>query len=1055
MSIIRFAIRNPLLVNLILAFVVVAGVSSWYAMPQEMFPVVELDMVQITTRFEGAPPEEVERQVTLPVEEAFDGMGDIDVIHSTSNEGVSTVTIELKSGANVDDFMRDARNTLDQITDLPEESEVPELVRLETRFPVISIALFGDVARGYLFDLAEEVRQRLHSVAGVASVGVAGKREWELWVVVDPQDMAAHGIALGEVSEALRRNMRDLPGGSVEAAEGDILLRGKGYLPDPQDVRRIVLRSNERGGALRLGEVARVERRLEEPTTLGRFNGKRSVNLTLTKTAEASTIEVSRRVRELVAELRQGLPPSVQAGVFSDLSVYVKTRLDTVKSSGLVGLVLVLLSLYLFLNFRVALITALGIPIAFLVAIIALHYSGYTINMVSLFAFLIALGLVVDDAIIVNENIFRHMEAGATAAEAAERGAREVYWPVIASTTTTVAAFLPMFAIGGTMGAFIAVIPVVVTGSLLGSLGEAFAVLPSHAAELLKIGPRRRGRNLIDWGALLRRYCSLLRWSVQNRYLVAALAAGVLAVTVAFAMTRLPFQLFGKAELGQFFINVEAPNTYSLEQSSELAKRIEAVIYDTIDGHELETLLTNVGASFIDFNRFRMGSQYIQLQVTLKKAVPKGFIERFVSPLVSLNFSWEGTRTRSTEEVINLLRDRLQVLPGIRRLSVLRPQGGPGGSDIEIGVTGREIAVLREEAEAVAGYLRTMPGVHDVQHDVEVGKLEYQYTLNDRGRELGLTQADISSTVRTGFLGEETVYVTSRDERFPVRLIYTDRVRRSSDLEGLPITLADRRTVYLGDVAQIRVGRGLSTINRRNLERLATVTAEVEGEVITPLEVTRLVKEGFGDLGQRRPGYGLLFLGEKKAAGDSFQDMRRALWIALAVIFLILSGLFRSLLDPFVVMLAIPFGLIGVVLGHVLFGYHLQFLSLIGLLALSGILVNDSLILVEFAKRRRAEGMSRFDAVVDAGRVRIRPILLTSITTFLGVSPLIFFSTGQTAFLAPMAVSLGFGLLFATIVILVVLPCLYLIADDLRHRVCRALRRMLGRPEPEDREPAV
>ena len=1052
MFLIRFSINNALTVNLLLMFVVVTGVLSWYAMPQEMFPVVEQDIVSITTEFEGAPPEEVEKQVTLPIEDEFDGLSDIDEIYSASNEGLSTITIKLKPGSNVDDFLRDARNRLDQIKDLPDEAEPSELQRLETRFPVIFVSLYGDVSRGYLFDLAERIKRRLQAIPGTASVGVAGQREWELWVVVQPDVLAANKLALSDIVRALRENLRDLPGGSLEAQEGDILLRGMGYEPNPEGIGRVPLRTDAQGGQLLLGEVATVERRLEEAQTLGRFNGKPSVNLTVTKTVDASTIEVSNAVRKLVDGLRHELPPGVRAGVFSDLSVYVKNRLDTVKSSGLVGLVLVLLSLYLFLNFRVALITAMGIPISFLVAVIALHYLGHTINMVSLFAFLIALGLIVDDAIIVNENIYRHMELGMPARKAAQIGAREVFWPVIASTTTTVAAFLPMFAITGTMGAFIAVIPIVVSAALLGSLMEAFLVLPSHAAELLRTSKRRRPTR-IDWAGILRRYTEFLRRALRHRYVVVIATLGVLVITLVYAQTRLPFNLFGRVELGQFFVNIEAPNTYSLEDSSRLAKQVEQAAMEVIEPDELQTLLTNVGVSFIDFNRFRVGSRYIQLQINLEQTKPVGFIERFVSPLVSMNFDPAGTRQRGTEIIVNALRDRLQSIPGIQRMSIVRPQGGPAGNDIEVGVAGPRADVLRQHADEITAYLSSLPGVYDVQHDMEVGKLEYRYTLNDRGRELDLTQQQISDAVRTGFLGLETVYVTSRDERLPVRLIYDKQTRQRSDLRNLPITLGDGRTVYLGEVADIEVGRGLSVINRRDLRRLATVTAEVDDKVTTALEVNDMVQQRFAGINDAAGDYELLFLGQKKEANESFRDMKRAGIISLAIIFFILGTLFKSLLDPLVVMLAIPFGIIGVVFGHAVFGYNLQFLSMIGLLALSGIIVNDSLILVDFAKRLRAQGMDRIDSMVEAGRVRIRPILLTSITTFLGISPLIFFATGQTAFLSPMAVSLGFGLLFATVLILVVLPCLYLIADDARTFVCTRLRRALGRPEPAPQAP--
>ena len=1055
MFLIRFSINNPLLTNMLLVIIFIMGILSWNAMPQEMFPNIQLDKVRISTVFEGAAPEEVERQVTLPIEEEFDGVADIDVVTSTSQEGISNILIKLKPGSNVDDFLNDARERVNRIIDLPELADDPEVIRLEARFPVISVALFGEIARGELYTRADQVKRRLLQLPGVAGVGVAGDRDWELWVIVNPERLAARNISLTTVIKAVRDNLDDTPGGSIKSVEGDILLRGKGVQPEPDKIAGIALRTNKSGGQLLLGDVADIQLRFEEATTLGRFNGKPSVNLTVTKTAEASTIVVSDKVKELIAQLRTELPESLELGFFSDLSIYVRTRLNTVKSSGLVGLVLVLLSLYLFLNFRVAAITAMGIPVSFLFAIAMIYYFDYTINMVSLFAFLIALGMIVDDAIIVTENVYRHMEEGMPHYRAAKVGASEVFWPVIASTSTTIAAFLPMYAIGGTLGAFIAVIPAVVSFALLGSLLEAFGVLPSHAAEMLRVEKSNHSR-WVNWSALLKKYLSVLRWSILNRYLVSTITICVLLIAIVFSVTRVPFQLFGHVNIGQFFVNIEAPSTYSLDDSKRLAVQAELAVKEVIAKDELKTMLTNVGVSIIDFNRFRFGSHYIQLVVDLEKQAPQGFIERWVTPLVNLKFSREGSRERSADEIINVVRQRLASVSGIQRLSILRPQGGPAGSDVEVGVRGADIKVLHEESIAIRDYLRSIPGINDVSQDLENGKLEYHYSLNDRGRQLGLTQKDLADAVRSGFLGLEVTYVTWKEKRIPVRVIYPESWRHtSSQLEKLRITLAQGGSVYLGEVADIEVGRGLNVVNRRDGRRLATVTAEVDSDILTPLEASDLIKDKFADLEKRRPGYSLVFLGEKKEASDSISDMKRAGIIALAIIYFILVALFRSLLDPLVVMFAIPFGIIGVIVGHVMFGYNLQFLSLVGFLALSGIVVNDSLILIDFAKKVRKQGWDRFDAVVEAGRVRIRPILLTTVTTFLGISPLIFFASGQTAFLSPMAVSLGFGLVFATVLILVVLPCFYLIADDMRIHTCRFMRGILNQPEPEDPQAAM
>ncbi len=984
---IDYTIRNPLIVNLLLVLVVLIGILSWNNMPQEMFPVVEQDKVQVVTSFPGAGPEEVERQVTLPLEQELDGLVDIDTITSTSSEGNSKILIKLKTDADIDDFLRNARNAVDQVLDdLPDETEEPTISRLETRFPVISVGLYGDVSRDYLYQLTEEVKRELEQLQDVASVGVAGDRDWELWVVADPGDLAARGVSLNEISNALRDNLKDLPGGSLKTREGDIRLRGIGVPPQQQSVSQIAVRNSDAGGVLRLGDLAKVELRFEEVRTLGRFQGKPSVNLTINKTGSGSTIDVAQRVRAFVDEYSKQLPAGMGIGLFQDLSVFVKTRLETVTSSGAVGLVLVLLALYLMLNLRVAGITALGIPVSFLTGVIFIHYAGYSINMVSLFAFLVALGLVVDDAIIVTENVYRHVERGLTPRQAASQGAKEVFWPVMASTATTIAAFLPMFAIGGTMGAFIAVIPAVVTASLMGSLVEAFAILPSHAAEWLKPHTHSDDQKESLWKKLNKSYLAMLRTALHHRYITSLLTVGTLVVVIVFAATRIPFLLFGHVDTGQFFVNVEMPNTYSLDDSARIATRLEEVIYAELDDEELDTVLTNIGIIFIDFNQVLFGNNYIQMIVDLEKEKPKGFIERYVSPAVNLRFSWEGSRKRETEEIINTLRDKMQQIAGIRRLSILRAQGGPGGADLEVGVVGENVDLLRRQAERVSSYVKTIPGVYDVRHDMEAGKLEYQYMLNEHGRQLGLTQQQLANAVRTGFLGLEVTQVNWRDKSIPVRLIYPEAIREGSmPLTSLPITLDDGRVVYLGEVATVEKGRGYNSISRRDLERLATITADVDDKITTPDQVIARIGKEFAAFSEELPGYRLMFLGQKKEAAESMTGMKQAGLIALVLIFFILAALFRSLLDPLVVMFAIPFGLIGVIVGHVLFGLHLQFLSLIGFLALSGIVVNDSLILVDFARRMRCEGMDRLDALVEAGRVRIRPIMLTTITTFLGV----------------------------------------------------------------------
>ena len=773
---IDYSIKNPLIVNLFLLLIVIVGVISWKAMPEEMFPVVEKDSIKINTIYKGASPEEVEKQVTIPIEDTLDNLQDIDYYYSKSSEGMSSVTLRLKPNADVDELLRTVRDLTDAIDGFPEEAEEPDITRVKTRFPVISVSVYGDTRQSLLFKTAKNIKHKIMQLDGVAGVGIAGNRDDEIWVIIDPSVISAKNISSKEIISALANNIRDLPGGSVKASEGDILLRGLGS-SSIKAIENINLKNNDAGGQLLLKEVASVEQRLEEENSVGRFNGKNAVNMSVTKTSDASVFDVSRDVRNVINNY--SLPTGLKLSVFSDFSKNVKTRLDTVKSSGIIGLFLLLISLYLFLNLRVAFITAFGIPVSFLVAAFGMYILGFTINMVSLFAFLVALGMIVDDAIIVTENTYRHIENGMDPALAAKIGPKEVFWPIIASTFTTIAAFLPMFSISGTLGKFIEVIPVVVTVALLGSLMEAFVVLPSHCASFLKKNKKDELRRQ-KWKKALSVYNKYLTLCVKNRYLVSSITVGVLCVVISFAITRVPYYQFGKVDSGQFFINAEASITSSVRDSEKLAIKMEKKILAQLDETELESLYTNVGVSFKDYSRFSLGSQYIQIVVSLKKSMPQGFVDYVITPLFNLSFENYGTRERSEKEIINKLRKELSSIAGLQKLAIKKASGGPGGSDIVIGIVGQNQKKLTKYAKEVETFLSQIEGVKDVEQDQDPGKVEFKYKINNRGKELGLSQADIAQSVRTGFLGIEAAYFNLDGERVPVRLIYSEKYRNDS-----------------------------------------------------------------------------------------------------------------------------------------------------------------------------------------------------------------------------------------------------------------------------------
>ena len=1031
----RFINNNHIFINLCLLVVLLVGVASWKLLPQEMFPAVQLDLVKVATVYEGATPGEVQQQLTLVIEKLFDNNRDVDYVSSVSEEGLSNVYIYLNDGVDVDQFIDDARSLLETaITDLPQDAERPRPSRIKTQFPVISVSLYGDISEAQLQQTAKDMQRELLSVPGVANAAISGGREKEVHITVDPFQLAALGIGLSEVEAAIRRNLRDRPGGSITGSGGEIRLRSRGESADAEVIGNIPVRTGDGDRVLALRDIADISVLLEEAKSYARFNGKPSVNIVITKSAEASTVEVANLVRHTIAKLQ--LPSSVAAGVHSDLSKYVKVRLNTVKSSGLFGLVLLIFSLYLLLNFRVAVVAAMGIPVSFLVAIIGLYYLGYTINMISLFAFLIVLGMIVDDAIIVTENIYRHMEHGKPANEAIKHGLREVIAPVTTATMTTIAAFLPIFAIGGTIGLFIEVIPVVVSLCLIGSMLEAFLVLPSHIQLIV-----RPGRSFaLPGAAMAKKHASrVLSWCLRFRYLTIATSCCVLLLSLVYAHTRLPYQLFGEVEIGQFIVNVESPNTYSIEDSKLLAQQVERTISEVLREGEAVAIVGNVGITFIDFQLFVRGSNLLQFVVDLETPAPAGFIENWISPL--LNMDWDGaggTRERDSEIIVDQVRQAVSALPGVIRVKIDRPEAGPPGSDIDIGIYGDNPRQLRHQAEDVAAFLRSIPGVNDVQHDQEPGKTEFHYALNERGRLLGLSQETLGAAVQSGYLGRELAHANIDGERIPVRLIYDKQVRQDQlSFARLPIVTASGEVVRLGSVADINTRQEPDRLRRRDGSELARVTAAVDGDITTSLIVSSQVKDKF------EKDVDITFLGEKKQAEDSFADFHLALGIALGLILLILVALFRTLVDPLLVLATLPFGAIGVILGHAIFGYRLQFLSIIGMLALCGIIVNDALIFMVAARKNQADGMSLLQALEQAARQRTRPILLTTVTTFIGVSPIIFFATGQTAVLAPMAISLGFGLVLATVMILINLPAMCLVVDDIRNLASKLARRLL------------
>lgn len=1020
---IEFSVRNPVTVNLLTLFVLGAGITTYFRMHRELFPEFSRQAVQITTQFTGASPEEVENLITAKIEEEMTDLDELDEMLSISQEGRSEILLKFQPETDMNRALNDVRAALDDVTDLPEEADDPQVREVKSTFPVITVSLAADIDEATLRDMAKDLRDDLRRLPGVATVRILGIREQQIWVEVDPARLEQYGMSLDDVRAAIAAHNRNVPGGTLKTPRGEILVRTLGEVAGAEEVERIILRSVATGTPLTVADLAIVHETFEEPTTIGRWGGRAAINLVVIKERTGDAIDIAASVRALVEEVRDRLPETVTIGVYNDFSVFIRNRLNTLRLSGGIGLTIVLITLWVFVRTRIAFLTGLGIPFAMLGGIVLMSLYGISLNMISLFSLILVLGLLVDDAIVVTENVYRYVEQGMDPRQAAIQGTSEVAWPVVATVTTTVAAFLPLLLIPGTMGVFLAPIPVVVTFALLASLLEALVILPSHLSDVITPAYAQRVRRReVGWLTRARSvYGTLLAMAVKWRYVTAVLLLCFTILLGTTAWYRIPFVLFREFESSQFMINLETSSAAKIEDTLEVAKRAEQVVLN-LPPEELRSVATNVGITFLDVHRAEWGPNLGQLLVEL-----------------------EEDRRRTVDAVIADLRGGMADIPGITKIQFLKTQAGPGGPAIETRIVGAEIPVLRRLADEVKGFLQGIPGVRDVRDDFTEGKEELQITLLPEARALGLNLGQIARQVQQAFLGVEASTIQRRDEDVPIVVRFPQAARRSLEtVAGMKITLPSGEKVFLRDVARLESAIGTSKIRRDDQKRTITVLADVNTREANAFQVAQRLKREFADVGSSFPGYRVVIKGERQEAEESLAAMPQVSLIALLLIYFLLGSLFKSFIQPLIVMAAIPFALDGVVIGHLIMGEPLSFLSMLGLVALAGVVVNDSLILVDFINRARKEGTPRDEAILKSGVARLRPVLLTTITTVGGLIPLAFFSTGQAKFLSPMAISVVWGLSFATILTLILVPCLYAMLDDIKAQVVRLLRLQVG-----------
>ena len=1017
--------------NLLMLVLVVGGLIVSFRTTKEFFPEMELDRVRISVSYPGASPEEVEEGIILPIEEALQSLDGIDEITSNASEGSGSVNAEVASGQDIQQLYADIKNEIDRIRTFPDEAEEPKVSVSSYRRDVLDLVIYGSHSEWTMREAAELIRDRILQSPDVTQVELVGVRDYEVTIEVDRQTLREYGLTLGAIASRVRNAAVDLPGGGVKTSGGEILVRVTEKRDWAEEFESIPIVTNADGSRVYLGDIARVIDGFQESDRYARYgrvvedvNGEttidvqRALKIDVYRVGDQTPGKVAAAVAEAVEELKVTLPEGVYVDILNSKAKMFEQRAELLLRNAFYGLVLVLCVLGLFLEARLAFWVMLGIPISFLGAFLIMPFFGATINMISMFAFIITLGIVVDDAIVVGENIYSWHQKGLPFHEAAIVGTREVAMPVTFSVLTNIVAFMPLLWVPGMMGKFFASIPIVVIAVFAVSLIESLYILPAHLSHQKDIKRSGIGGTLhgfqqrfSHWFAHIVRdvYGPLLGKFLANRYMVVAFGIAVLLMTIGYVQSgRIRVIQIERPDSDYAFASARLPIGAPVAETELVAKMMGEAARKTIAENggiqQAEGVFLNLGKG---------GSHQFDMRVYLTDP---------------------DVRTVSTAAFTSKWRANMGPVAGVDSVNFQADRGGPGGGQkgLTVQLSHRDVGTLDAAGEELAAALQKFANIKDVDDGVQLGKMQFDFTVKPEAQALGLDARSIAQQIRHSFYGAEALrQLRGRNEvKTMVRLPESQRASEF-DIENLVLLTPQGGEIPILDAVDIERGRAFTVIERNNGRRVIEVTAETTsdgdvGPIMNNLEATVMPA-----LMQDFPGLSWKFEGRQADMAESMQTLVIGLLMALFCIFALLAIPFNNYYQPLVIMCCIPFGIVGAVTGHVIMGYNLSLMSLFGVVALSGVVVNDSLVLIDFANRRqRDEGASPAIAIQQAGIARFRAILLTTLTTFGGLAPMILETSRQARFMIPMAISLGFGILFATIIVLVLVPCFYLILED-------------------------
>ncbi|WP_420038540.1 efflux RND transporter permease subunit [Shewanella benthica] len=1020
-GIIAWFARNSVAANLLMAFLILGGLfSSYFLVNKEIFPSYELNYLQISVAYPGAAPQEIEEGINIKIEEAIQDINGIKKVTSVASDGFGNVTIEVEDNYDPQDILDEAKLAIDAISTFPDNIEKPNIFRIKPENNVIWVSVYGDINLHDMKELAKSIREDITALPAVTRAKVTGVRDYEISIELSEDKLREYGLNFVQVAQAVQNSSIDLPGGSIRAQDGDILLRTKGQAYTGEDFEKIVVSTRPDGSRIMLSQVATIKDGFEERLEYTRFNGKPAAIIEVSSIDDQNALDISAQVKAYIEERRMTLPAGAQLDTWGDLTHYLKGRLNMMLSNMFYGAILVFLILAIFLELKLAFWVMMGLPVCFLGAVLLMPVEPFSlsINLLTLFAFILVLGIVVDDAIVIGESVYTEIEKHGHSLENVVRGANKVAMPATIGVLTTIVAFLPMLVVSGPQGIIWKSIGMIVILCLIFSLVESKLILPAHLARMKPKKPRsqlgKMGLLKANFNDKIQyfihhKYRHFLERCIKQRYNVVAIFIGVLILAIALVVSG-KIRMVTMPDLPSDFIQVhlEMDEGSSETNTLKVVKEIEAALYAMNDKMKSENGYEVVKHSFIDMSS--RTSAFIFAELTKSE-------DREVDG-VAIASAW---------------REQLPELIAVKKLNI-NASTNKGGGDISFILTASNLEQLSMAATELKQKLKTYEGVYDISDNFSSGSHEIRLTIKPEAEAQGLTLSDLASQVRYGFYGYEVQRILRNKEEVKVMVRYPLEQRRTvGHLENMMIRTSAGISVPFSTVAEIEMGDSYSSITRVDGRRAISIVASADKNKVEPSKIVAEIQQDFLPyLEAKYPAISTALDGSSADDQSALISLLQGFFFTLFAIYALMAVPLKSYSQPLIIMSVIPFGIIGALFGHLLLGLTLNILSLCGIIALAGVVVNDSLILVDFVNKARAQGQSITQAAIDSGCYRFRAIILTSMTTFVGLVPILLEKSLQAQIVIPMATSLAFGIVFSTVVTLILIPLLYIILDDIK-----------------------